>query len=141
MREIKFRAWDVVLKKMLPIACLYFDERSDFVGIYIGDEENDEWTVIKSEHIKLMQYTGLKDKNGVEIYEGDIVYAYTAESNGYGKDDYISAEIEGVVTYKGISFGIQVDNIFNDLWINAETFKVIGNIYENPEILEVSNNV
>lgn len=76
-----------------------------------------------------MQFTGLLDKQGVEIYEGDIV-----THNGF--------EFSEVVFRKG---GFQVNNMLDGLTndehyflgdINLEMFKVIGNIYENPELLK-----
>jgi uncharacterized phage protein (TIGR01671 family) len=73
----------------------------------------------------LMQYTGLKDKNGVEIYEGDVV-----EAKGYYQDKYI---IEWV--YDGWEIFDGKDGVVADFdeW---EKLEVIGNIYENPELLE-----
>ena len=142
MREIKFRAWDVVLKKMLPIACLYFDKSSDFVGVYTGDEENDEWTAIKSEHIKLMQYAGLKDVNGVDIYEGDI----DCEDNGfksvvcylerYGAYCFVPVELYKHEDYaEQVNFHYGTDCYFDNVRPSKYS-TIVGNIFENPELLE-----
>lgn len=74
----------------------------------------------------LMQSTGLVDKNGKEIFEGDIVHAY-------GEDTYLI----GVIEYFDNAYCIKSKNgIYNLLWTNAEQYEIIGNIYENPELLE-----
>jgi uncharacterized phage protein (TIGR01671 family) len=80
-----------------------------------------------------MQYTGLKDKNGKEIYEGDICYVYP---------DEWEFQLEGcnhnVIYFEG-GFGLKRDkNPFYPLYKSlADYCNVIGNIYENPELLEV----
>lgn len=75
---------------------------------------------------KLMQYTGLKDKNGVEIYEGDIVRMTRF-------DDSKTAEI----VWKSGALTVDYSTlILEDLTGIGYTFEVIGNIYENPELLE-----
>ena len=78
-----------------------------------------------------MQYTGLKDKNGVEIYEGDIIECKT--------DIYNLIHI-GEVVFKKEFAAFVIENIcgetlFHHLSLN--TFKVIGNIYENPELYKL----
>lgn len=77
----------------------------------------------------LMQYTGLKDKNGKEIYEGDIV-----KGSAYGKEIYT-----GVVEFYDASFVMRIDGNKGYYRLNKMTFQeleVVGNIYENPELLK-----
>lgn len=135
MREIKFRGKSKI-KDRWVVGSLIVDKDRRWIAI-----QKNHWNLGTFDNIEVVpesigQFIELKDENGREIYEGDVVHAYTAESNGFGNDYYISAEITGVVTFRGISFGLQVGDIFNDLWTNAETFVVEGNIYENPELLE-----
>lgn len=104
MREIKFRAWDKEQKKMLDDVSTWTD---DFTGMLIA----------------LMQYTGLKDKNGKEIYEGDIV-KYKND-----KPDKVIFENGGFMTSR---FYHRTPNNWKIL---LDELEVIGNIYENPELL------
>jgi len=123
MREIKFRAWDAVENKMhYPLAL----EDSDLLKALYGTE------VIKGKgNIELMQYTGLKDKNDVEIYGGDIVVI----------PDYYAKR--GVVEYSAPTFNIfdgdDSYTIFD--WEEWEYFEVTGNMYENPELLKGGNDL
>lgn len=111
MREIKFRAW---LKKSS------IDDEPWMVGPFDLTQDN-RW-IFEHEPI-LMQYTGLKDKNGQEIYEGDIV-----------KGGFSGKNFE--VIFKEGSFYAREMLLYG---INPEC-KVIGNIYENPDLLKEPAN-
>lgn len=120
MRVVKFRAWDKEIEKIYPVLEIDFVE--EWVSMYskmTGRHYN--WL----NNLVLMQYTGLQDKNGVEIYEGDIV----RKSNGaIGQVVYLKA----TASYKLYNNG-QIFDIFE---ADARYLEVIGNIYENPELLQ-----
>ena len=151
MNEIKFRAYDEEHKLMVysdnqpdgyeweinehhGVICMYYD--------YIDDDFGGN--VCYGEHLPIMQYTGIKDKNGKEIYEGDIlVYKFKSYFSGSNQVAYY------IVKYEDGMFCIYVEE-FNDNnqkeWvqedrlceslIKIDKLEVIGNIYENPELLE-----
>lgn len=129
MREIKFRAWDTSAKHMLEVRELIL--RSDgmvkHVFDYVGEHNNEEDEVI------LMQFTGLKDKNDKEIYEGDIVELFNIREGGTE---------EGEVIWQEEYAGFIIKGKQNRLWsiemasgYDTVTGQVIGNVYENPELL------
>lgn len=108
MTNIKFRAWCKLDKVMLPWERI----KSEFTFEYFEDEG-----------LEFMQYTGLKDVNGVEIYEGDILW-----------DEHY--ELHGVVKFDEGKFIYSWDNIDIDLFEVHTTLPIIGNIHENPELME-----
>ncbi len=123
MREIKFRAWDKKKKVMMfNIGISNFGAGQ--LGIYCSrtNDSFDRW----HEDIDLLQYTGLKDKNGKEIYEGDIISVSCAggdmvfeivwEKNNARFNRKDTPYLSGGVTY-------------------GETTEIIGNIYENKDLL------
>jgi len=134
MREIKFRAWGKLKSKMFG----HFAINSS--GNRIADEEyrghSCDWENLTSD-VVLMQYTGLKDKNGVEIYEGDVVRAM--KWFGLSKHPYREQRpIKGNISWDESSFGFAVDKDGKPEWCVFDLLEpeVIGNIYENPELLE-----
>lgn len=129
MRAIKFRAWDKEQHKML-----FNEER----GIALSGKlynESDDWFYAfddrkgsyEGKDIELMQYTGLKDKNGKDIYEGDIlkhqIWSYTAVKVIW--DDCMFR----VITVKGEEHNLPLVSL------QTNSCEVIGNVYENPELL------
>ena len=122
MREIKFRAWDIKRKGMEYIDDLYWFEEEGVHEIEDGKARGAYATY------EIMQYTGLKDKNGRGIYEGDIVRVPA----GYG-GDYRYPEYLGAVSYQVNEFVVECGECFQDFqWSELE---VIGNVHEHPELL------
>lgn len=131
MREIKFRAWDenklTLTNYQIVDGMLHFMDK--YTGVWIRDDEQ--------KRFKLMQYTGLKDKNGKEIYEGDIVSFEDAECDAEGYHDNVFLN-RGVVSYDEVSMCYSFSNRqtvdMEDLYIPTDA-EIIGNIYENPDLL------
>jgi uncharacterized phage protein (TIGR01671 family) len=129
-REIKFRAWHKLERKMYKVNQIEFDDFgfiskvgwfSDKLGRPLFCQTCSE---VRRE-VELMQYTGLKDKNGKEIYEGDIV-----ECGDWVPDAHCLNTWENVVKW-------DIDTA-SFVGVDGEENRVIGNIYENPELLTPS---
>jgi hypothetical protein len=116
MREIKFRIYNKT-ENMMSYT------KYHFIGKTLGFNIEPE---VQNGIYELMQYTGLKDKNSKEIYEGDIVVWYE-----YGRKQ-INEIIWEAPQFYPLSMMVDCCNGFNE----KSGFEVIGNIYENPELLE-----
>lgn len=140
----RFRVWSKQERRLIPsediLAIDYENEEIDAQKIYFEDGlpyERDIYTY-GFENIKLMQSTGLTDKNGKEIFEGDII-AIEVED--------IEAPINAKV-FCNNEIGILMFHVFEDnedvpmvelLEDNSVAFAVVGNIWEHPELAEVSS--
>jgi uncharacterized phage protein (TIGR01671 family) len=151
MREIKFRVFDTQTKQFIPN-----DDEEWPVEIYrdgiVQALIDNEW--VSPPRLVLMQFTGLKDKNGKEINEGDILLIpddYTEVITDDGQGPTEPCNHLSVVVFKEGAFGVEIidpaniyrrgfhsmDFIHRDIGDSSEElFEVIGNIYENPELLK-----
>ncbi|RTK82662.1 YopX family protein [Enterococcus faecalis] len=130
----KFRAWDKRENTMRDVAVLHFTKGGKVNSIEYWKTPSE----LKSYHVRnlvLMQSTGLKDKNGVEIFEGDIVQYRDGEYSYLGivKRDCYQFFIDGIEPDDNYDF-IDVSNTFD----GTSSLEVIGNIWDNPELLEVA---
>ena len=138
-REIKFRCWDKQAKSMHHIETLDFSPVHGGL-LHIRVDGNEE---LLTDGFILMQYTGLKDSKGVEIYEGDICKYYdevpvdkeawdALSSDNYYSGGWKDREYIGKVEYDNEVVGFTVGGT---KWFDSK-IEVIGNIYENPELLK-----
>ena len=121
MREFKYRCWDKVNNQMFIVERLYFDKKGNatHVGIDIEALNDDEtFQVVDIKHVELLEFTGLKDKNGVEVYESDIL-----------KND--DEEFAVVYDNEDACFTLQDDNVITNFQVeNPAWYEVVGNIYQ-----------
>lgn len=136
----KFRAFHTINKKMMPIIIIDFRYE-----ILVTSPANWVASSFKREECELMQSTGLFDKNGVEIYEGDIIKIdggaiYEVKFGEYltlWKYRHNNSTISGYGFYLKI---IMYVGMYDEKELDIDilyTFEVIGNIYENKELLEI----
>ena len=154
----RYRAWDVLAEKMIDEILMISFVRKEIIGKFrdgstsvplkFEDKRN-------GEDVILMQSTGLKDKNGKEIFEGDIL-KFNDEWNEYCHEGYVDGSVEGVnyvevvkgeacfefgkTRYPESSLFIHMEDehlSFAELVNDKDfEFEIIGNVYENPELLE-----
>lgn len=163
----KFRAWDTEEKEMLEVVALYFEtmemrylnkqgkvETIDHANVYVSRGDDKYTTIVRSlKGLEIMQFTGLKDINGVDIYEGDIIEVTSDEYLEYNfswikkGDRFVISWIEelyGIGMTKtndyrnGKCEACMAELVFSDdhessigCWST-----IIGNIYENPELIK-----
>lgn len=148
-RIIKFRAWDKKEKKIYAVYQMSLFDGGELnsgaikLAKKITNYSKNEWQPLGD--VEVMQFTGLKDKNGKEIYEGDILrFKDGYEENKKG--NFVETIQEVLVVFGGGEFYGQTKK--GDRWNNGYSYedfdddvpffksKVIGNIYENPELLK-----
>ncbi|MEZ7593417.1 YopX family protein [Streptococcus sp. 27098_8_76] len=122
----KFRAWDTTNKEMFKDTFSITES-----GQVVVVEQEDVMCppdYVFVDNLVIMQSTGLKDKNGKEIFEGDIVKM--------AKDVYSEPTYYEVVRHRGGAYRLESKQHGCELWLRHTDCEVVGNIYENPELLE-----
>lgn len=140
MKKIDFKAWDTKRKMFTNFMIVdnMFEFMDKVTGVWIRDDEQ--------KRFKLLQYTGLKDKNGVTIYEGDVIH-HRSIIPQWDKD--LINEIQAVVlTGKGMTrvegwnengyIGEEIHRVhYACLLLSPESFEIIGNVHDNPKLMEM----
>lgn len=138
-----YMAWDIDAKKMWHRIETLYD--GYIYGSNIGEEPHQEWNygssarcfgeILKDKNFIVLEYTGLKDRNGKEIYEGDIVrYSYCGDSDPDSfKDLVVSFGPHNVESFHNC-VGFWLGNL--DSWPEDFEMEIVGSIYESPELLK-----
>lgn len=122
-REIKFRAWDSDDREMIVFdEANYSGEGYEKLGQFFSDMFG----------CRMLQYTGLRDKNGVEIFEGDVLRFF------FDAEEYFTAPVSWIDDQIGVwGSALTLNQIIpEDIGVQGAEYEVIGNIHENPELLE-----
>lgn len=134
----KFRAWNGYRKIMADYVSAI--QNGETLGTpssvnVIVKGKNETWD-IKNDHVELLQSTGLKDANGKEIYEGDIVKIHVVLLSPDDKVGYVEYHKK-----YGYSLIMNDRRCRQEYWANDNkaVYEVIGNVHENPELLEAQN--
>lgn len=122
-REIKFRVWLKEEEKTVNVSLMSLTGKWIGYQIFYEEEKKKKFEFSDSENFKLMQYTGLKDSLGNEIYKGDILW------NEYDEEHQVIIYDEGEYKLMGES---HIQNLYNNLYY----IDVRGNVYENFELVK-----
>lgn len=133
-REIKFRAWDVKRNKMIHFSNPQICSEYNQLAFTVEEEEEKEYLgCLPDNKIEIMQFTGLKDRNGKEIFEGDILKDNMKFENS---DEHPLVLVEWrdndvAFIFKGINGGCYIIPTGY-----VQDFEIIGNKFQNPELLQ-----
>ncbi|MDG7832197.1 YopX family protein [Streptococcus pneumoniae] len=123
----------------MSVKCMFFQD-SEIEEFELNDALMNDYITAYPDEIELMQSTGLKDKNGKEIFEGDIVRTtrFLGRADEIGGFYEYDKEFIGIVKQLEGSWVIDTGSDAVCLWTEIEENEIIGNVYENPELLEVN---
>jgi uncharacterized phage protein (TIGR01671 family) len=136
MRQIKFRAWDRQDKIMSELTQIHLGDYAPTISAWVPTKNDQTKLLVFGDNADLMQFTGLLDKKGKEIFEGDILHA-----SQFSNAKESNREV-GVVCWNekllAWYWNYQNGEGICPLWNGGSNLfcEVIGNIYENPELLE-----
>jgi len=136
MREIKFRIWHKVRRKMFPVTGLEWGPKGLVYILYPHTGAFGNSYRVEPFAAELIQYTGLHDKDGVEIYEGDIIEYDWLDERVKGEVKLGKFNVEGGANTYPLIYGFYVaaESLYD-----IENVVRVGNIFENPELLEDTN--
>lgn len=129
MKQLRFRIWDIKQKKFIfEYEASHLRLAITLAGkVYRGEDDN----ILPESDYVIQQYTGLNDINDIEIYEGDIISGEIWINDPNGKSGYANITNRKVFFKRGCYFVEVMDYLHN-----VYKCEVVGNIYENPELLK-----
>jgi uncharacterized phage protein (TIGR01671 family) len=132
-RELKFRAWDILQSRFLypyPNGFDILGETTcfDLIGSQIKEFTPEKTTLERLNDVEITQFTGLKDKNGKDIYEGDVL---KFKRNSISK----RSDIRVVKFNRGCFLLCRKNNYMTMQMLHSDLMEIIGNIYENPKLV------
>ena len=140
--RLKFRLYDKAIGEMAYHVCVGFIKDSGKTDDWVCADTSCGQITYRGDKLKdivLMQCTGLKEINGKLIYEGDIVSVKVEIQDFFGEDEYYSENYKGEIIFEKGEIAIDVIDTTKhpiSLYYHAKDCEIIGNIYENPELLE-----
>lgn len=143
--RFKSRVWDKAIGEMVYDVCVGFIKDSGKTDDWVCADTSCGQITYRGDRLKdivLMQCSGLKDKNNNLIYEGDIVSVKVETQDFFGEDEYYSENYKGEIILEKGEIAIDVIDTTKhpiSLYYHAKGCKIIGNIYENPKLLEINN--
>ena len=142
-REIKFRAWDLEERRVwLDVHKLYdsIEPGCDSFGALLTKRlaDEDECSLAARNRFEVMQFTGLLDKNGREIYEGDIIHHAAYSPMGIFGVNFGEYQDENGLRHTGWYLLNEIDEE-PLVALDSSEIEIIGNVWENPELVDLQN--
>lgn len=131
----KFRVWHHELGRLMSVKCMFFQD-SEIEEFELNDTLMNDYITAYPDEIDLMQSTGLKDKNGKEIFEGDVVRMRNPrDRRQIGMFQVVRVANSPMLGLLDQKLTTEIFNLYEHM---RNYYEVKGNIYENPELLEVN---
>ena len=129
----KFRVWHHELGRLMSVKCMFFQD-SEIEEFELNDALMNDYITAYPDEIELMQSTGLKDKNGKEIFEGDVVRMRNPRARRQiGMFQVVRVANSPMLGLLDQKLTTEIFNLYEHM---RNYYEVKGNIYENPELLE-----
>lgn len=129
----KFRVWHKTWKEMGKVTCIHFDDKQSVISMFCEEEQAS--SALLDDEVILMQSTGLHDKNGKEIFEGDILKVANNDSSWFEVVKYDHEKAMFISKEVNLKYEVPETPLYDLFSPYPFKVEVIGNIWENPDLL------